>query len=77
MTSKHIITVQKGVSGQHQITELIFGIRARVFVEEQQVSRDEEFDDFENSSLHYLAVCNGIPAGTARWRFTSSQVMQA
>ena len=74
MTSKHKITVQKGVSGQHQITELIFGIRTRVFVEEQQVSREEEFDEFENSSLHYLAVCDGIPAGTARWRFTSKGI---
>lgn len=49
---------------------LVFEIRQKVFVEEQKVSRDEEYDEYENSSEHYLLSVNNEPAGTARWRFT-------
>lgn len=52
----------------------IFKIRSEVFVEEQQVAHDEEFDDFESSSLHYLGSIDGKPAGTARWRFTRNGI---
>ncbi len=52
----------------------IFKIRSEVFVDEQQVSRQEEFDDFENSSLHYLGSIKGTPAGTARWRITKNGI---
>ena len=52
----------------------IFRIRSEVFVTEQQVSREEEFDDYEESSLHYLGMWNGKPAGTARWRITKSGI---
>src|SRR5688572_2227508 len=48
----------------------IFAIRAEVFVNEQKVDREEEFDVFEESSLHYLGKWQGQPAGTARWRIT-------
>ncbi|MBC7426200.1 MAG: GNAT family N-acetyltransferase [Bacteroidia bacterium] len=46
----------------------VFKIRQTVFVEEQEVDAAEEYDEFEDSSNHYLAFFNGIPAGTARWR---------
>ncbi len=52
----------------------IFKIRSDVFVEEQKVSRDEEFDEFEESSLHYLAILNDKGAGTARWRITKKGI---
>jgi predicted GNAT family N-acyltransferase len=52
----------------------IFEIRRLVFVEEQQVSREEEFDAFEKSSLHYLGLLNNQPAGTARWRVTADGI---
>lgn len=47
-------------------------IREKVFVEEQKVSREEEYDEFENDSRHFLAyILNDEEAcGTARWRFT-------
>ena len=54
--------------------EAIFKVRTAVFVEEQQVSREEEFDDFEVSSLHYLGRIDAIPAGTARWRITKNGI---
>nr|WP_225975295.1 GNAT family N-acetyltransferase [Anseongella ginsenosidimutans] len=50
--------------------ELVFSIRQKVFVEEQQVSPEEEYDEFEAVSVHFLAKLNGTPAGTARWRKT-------
>ncbi len=50
--------------------EQVFAIRREVFVEEQAVPEEEEYDEHEAESHHYLARVNGLPAGTARWRFT-------
>ena len=52
----------------------IFRIRTEVFVVEQKVTREEEFDEFERSSIHYLGTVGGLPAGTARWRITSEGI---
>lgn len=52
----------------------IFEIRNAVFVDEQKVSREEEFDEYEISSIHYLGSINGQPAGTARWRIKSDGI---
>ncbi|MEX0968504.1 MAG: GNAT family N-acetyltransferase [Bacteroidia bacterium] len=54
--------------------EEVFMIRRKVFVEEQQVAPDEEYDEFENTSTHYIATIDDMPAGTARWRETGSKV---
>ncbi len=51
-----------------------FLIRRRVFVDEQNVPAEEEYDEFETTSLHFLARVDGVPAGTARWRRTSNGV---
>ncbi|QJD79788.1 GNAT family N-acetyltransferase [Spirosoma rhododendri] len=51
-----------------------FLIRRRVFVEEQNVPAEDEYDEFETTSLHFLARVDGAPAGTARWRRTSKGV---
>lgn len=48
----------------------VFEIRQRVFVEEQHVSREEEYDEHEDESMHYMLLVDKTPAGTARWRFT-------
>ncbi len=53
-----------------QLCSDIFRIRNEVFVHEQQVSREEEFDEFEDTSVHYLGTVDDTPAGTARWRIT-------
>jgi len=52
--------------------EKVFEIRKKVFVEEQKVPADEEYDEFENTSKHFLAYFNGYPAGTSRWRTTTN-----
>jgi predicted GNAT family N-acyltransferase len=46
-------------------------IRNNVFVSEQHVPKEMEHDEHDATSHHYLAIDNGIPCGTARWRETS------
>jgi predicted GNAT family N-acyltransferase len=53
---------------------IAFNIRQRVFVDEQKVSRDEEYDSHEDESSHYLLLVDETPAGTARWRFTDKGI---
>ncbi|EAY31198.1 GNAT family N-acetyltransferase [Microscilla marina] len=50
--------------------KIAFNIRNEVFVEEQQVPREDEFDEFENESRHFLATIHQQPCGAARWRYT-------
>lgn len=54
--------------------ETVFDIRQKVFVEEQNVPLEEEYDEFEETAKHYLATFNGEPAGVARWRETEKGV---
>jgi len=49
-------------------------IRDVVFIQEQAVSVEEEYDEFETSSTHFLAFLDGEAAGTARWRRTDKGV---
>lgn len=50
---------------------IVFNIRQQVFVDEQHVSREEEYDEYEDESMHYMLLVEKSPAGTARWRFTN------
>jgi predicted GNAT family N-acyltransferase len=49
-------------------------IREQVFVHEQNVPRDAEYDAHEEVARHYLAICDGEPCGAARWRITTDGV---
>lgn len=70
-----MITVKSfGSEHPEYIDEIAFKIRNKVFVEEQKVSREEEFDEFEITSKHYLLFINNKPVGTARWRETSKGI---
>ena len=52
-----------------------YSIREKVFVEEQQVSKEEEYDEFEDIATHFLATDeDGNACGTARWRFTDKGI---
>jgi predicted GNAT family N-acyltransferase len=51
-----------------------FAIREKVFVDEQRVPREEEYDAYEDIARHYLATADGIPCGAARWRKTDMGV---
>jgi len=47
-----------------------FAIREKVFVDEQKVPADAEYDAHEDTAHHYLAQYAGVPCGAARWRKT-------
>jgi predicted GNAT family N-acyltransferase len=51
-----------------------YKIREQVFVVEQQVPREAEYDAFEGVAKHYLATYAGVPCGAARWRVTEKGV---
>lgn len=53
--------------------EAAFAIRRAVFVVEQHVPADEEYE-YEDVSQHFLAQKDGVPAGTARWRRTEKGI---
>jgi predicted GNAT family N-acyltransferase len=56
------------------VGQVAFGIRREVFVEEQGVPAEAEYDQYEAAARHFLAYVAGEPAGTARWRFTEKGV---
>jgi predicted GNAT family N-acyltransferase len=49
----------------------VYAIRRTVFIDEQQVPAEEEFDRYEKESEHFLAYYDGVPCGAARWRETT------
>jgi predicted GNAT family N-acyltransferase len=48
--------------------ETCFAIRREVFVEEQNVSAEEEYDGLDPECLHYLLTVDGAPMATSRMR---------
>ena len=51
-----------------------FDIREQVYIVEQQIDRADEFDEFEESSDHFLAYCDDQPVGTCRYRETDNGI---
>ena len=49
-------------------------IRQKVFVEEQNVDPVLEYDEYEQTSLHYLLTVDHTPVATARWRETAKGI---
>lgn len=45
-----------------------FSVRRTVFIDEQNVPEEEEIDQFESSSTHFVAYENGQPIGAGRFR---------
>ncbi len=56
------------------LATLAFEIRRKVFVDEQHVSSEEEYDEHESTSTHYLVYADKIPVATARWRRTDKGI---
>ena len=44
-------------------------VRNKVFVEEQGISQEEEYDGHDNEALHVVVMNRGKVIGTARIRF--------
>ncbi len=66
------INVRKVISGKE--LDAVYEIRQRVFVEEQEVDHELEYDEFENTSTHFIAFSDQTPVGTARWRKTPNGI---
>lgn len=64
--NREMINVHKIESSEER--KIAFEIRESVFVLEQGVDKEDEYDDFENESTHFLAFDNNKAVGTARWR---------
>ncbi|EPR67435.1 GNAT family N-acetyltransferase [Cyclobacterium qasimii] len=54
--------------------EKAFYIREQVFVKEQNVVAEEEYDEFETIATHFIVQDAEQGVGTARWRFTNSGI---
>jgi len=67
-----MIEVRKIETPQEQA--IAHKIREEVFVKEQNVPFAEEYDEHEQTSVHFLAFYEGKPCGTARWRFTENGI---
>lgn len=57
------------IRDEEQMKEAL-NIRQEVFVVEQQVDPEIEYDEFESVATHVLATIGNQPVGTARWRET-------
>lgn len=51
-----------------------FQIRQEVFVDEQKVPREDEFDQFEDTAHHFVILDADEPVGAARWRRTEKGI---
>lgn len=56
--------------------DIAFEIRRVVFVIGQAVDADEEYDVYDESCTHFLAFVDGVPCGTARWRFKDTGIIK-
>lgn len=65
------ITVRK-VSSEPDLRNVLL-IRTKVFVEEQHCPPELEYAN-ETESHHFLAHCNDVPCGAARWRKTENGI---
>lgn len=56
------------------IASHVHEIRRKVFVLEQNVRQEMEFDQFEPVCHHYIAYLDNRAVGTARWRETAEGI---
>ncbi|MEQ8240592.1 MAG: GNAT family N-acetyltransferase [Cyclobacteriaceae bacterium] len=66
---------QVKIADTAELQDKAFKVRYEVFVVEQKVSHEEEFDEFEKISTHFVALDqNHAPVGAARWRKTEKGI---
>jgi len=54
-----------------EVLQKVFAIRREVFVDEQNCPPELEWE-YEDESVHFLAIVDEEPAGAARWRKTAN-----
>ncbi|MEM6524643.1 MAG: GNAT family N-acetyltransferase [Bacteroidota bacterium] len=65
----HVVHVQDEAE-----LKLAFDIREKVYIIEQQIDREDEFDEFDSTSDHFLAYLDDEPTGTCRYRLTKGGI---
>lgn len=65
--------VKKFTFDQKELLEQAFRIRNNVFIKEQNVEREIEYE-FEDQAVHYLLLIDGKAVSTGRWRITESGI---
>jgi predicted GNAT family N-acyltransferase len=68
-----MIEVKRFSTDDKDLAELAFSIRRKVFVVEQGVDPNLEYDK-EDQANHYLLLLAGRPIATARWRETEKGI---
>lgn len=68
-----MIKIEKFLSTDSDRYRLARGIRHEVFVDEQNVPEELEYDNDEEA-VNYLLYEDGLAKGTARWRETSAGI---
>ncbi|NJN27073.1 MAG: GNAT family N-acetyltransferase [Cyclobacteriaceae bacterium] len=66
-------TIAKKIQTADELA-LAHHIRYTVFVIGQNVPEEDEIDEHEDESIHFLAYVDGVPCGAARWRITENGV---
>lgn len=67
-----IITID--LANTSALNQAVFDVRRLVFVKEQMVSENEEYDEFETSSTHLAASIGKQVVGTCRFRTTDKGI---
>lgn len=52
---------------------ICFAIRSEVFIREQFVAEEIEFDGLDDKATHFLIKANGAPVGTGRLRYVDGK----
>jgi predicted GNAT family N-acyltransferase len=60
------MSVAIGRADWRRDSEALREVRRRVFIEEQGISREDEWDGQDAGAVHFLATQDGVPVGTAR-----------
>ncbi|MDP4282745.1 MAG: GNAT family N-acetyltransferase [Bacteroidota bacterium] len=68
-----MIEIKRFLSTDKELAEKAFTIRRKVFVEEQKVDPDLEYDK-EEEAHHYLLMIGEKAIATARWRETDKGI---
>jgi predicted GNAT family N-acyltransferase len=68
-----MIEIKRFTIEDKNLAELAFSIRRKVFVDEQGVDQNLEYDK-EGQAQHYLLILAGKPIATARWRETEKGI---
>ena len=68
-TTKTVSDITIRLIDSQDLLQQAFAVREEVFVDEQRVAREDEYE-YEEESHHFIALDGDHPCGAARWRET-------